>query len=281
MTLLVFGQSGQVARELALLVPEAVFLSRAQADLSRPADCAAAIAAHRPRAVINAAAWTAVDAAETEEGAATIVNAEAPGAMARESARLGIPFLTISTDYVFDGSGDQPWTPDAAPAPINAYGRSKLAGERAVQAAGGHGAILRTSWVFSADGANFLTTMLRLSQTRDTLNVVADQIGGPTPASAIARAALKITDAMGQGHKGGVWHISGRPDVSWAEFARWIFHCAGRDVTVHPIASADWPTPARRPANSRLDCTTLARDFALGRPDWKAEVRAITRRILA
>jgi len=281
MTLLVFGQSGQVARELALLVPEAVFLSRAQADLARPADCAAAIGAHRPRAVINAAAWTAVDAAETAEAEATVVNADAPGAMAREAARLGIPFLTISTDYVFDGSGAQPWTPDAPPAPINAYGRSKLAGERAVQQAGGQGAILRTSWVFSAAGANFLTTMLRLSETRNSLNVVADQIGGPTPASAIARAALKITDAMAQGHPGGIWHIAGRPDVSWADFARWIFHCAGRDVTVNPIATSDWPTPARRPANSRLDCTTLARDFALGRPDWKAEVRAITRRILA
>lgn len=279
--ILVFGQSGQVAQALARLAPEAVFLSRAEADLADPKACAAAITAHRPRAVINAAAWTAVDAAETDEAAATLVNGDAPGAMARECARLGVPFLTFSTDYVFDGSGDAPWTPDAPPAPVNAYGRSKLAGERAVQAAGGRAAILRASWVFSSDGANFLKTMLRLSETRDALSVVGDQIGGPTPASAIARAALKITDAMVRGHDGGTWHIAGRPFASWADFARWIFHCAGRKVEVTAIPSSDWPTPARRPLNSRLDCTTLARDFALGQPDWKAEARADIRRLLA
>lgn len=279
--MLIFGQSGQVAQALARLAPDATFLSRAGADLSDPAACAAAIRAHAPKAVINAAAWTAVDAAEAEEAAATVVNAAAPGAMARECAALQIPFLTISTDYVFDGSGDAPWPPDAPTAPINAYGRSKLAGEQAVQSAGGQAAILRTSWVFSADGANFLKTMLRLSETRDALDVVGDQIGGPTPAEAIARAALKITGAMLQGHPGGVWHIAGRPYASWAEFAEWIFTCAGREVTVNPIPTTAWPTPARRPLNSRLDCTTLARDFAIGQPDWKAEARADIRRLLA
>lgn len=279
--MLVFGQSGQVAQALARLAPDALFLPRAAADLSDPAACAAAIRAHAPKAVINAAAWTAVDAAEAEEAAATVVNAAAPGAMARECAALKIPFLTLSTDYVFDGSGDTPWTPDAPTAPVNAYGRSKLAGEQAVRAAGGTAAILRTSWVFSADGANFLKTMLRLSETRDALDVVGDQIGGPTPAEAIARAALKITGAMLQGHPGGIWHIAGRPYASWAEFAEWIFACAGREVTVNPIPTAAWPTPARRPRNSRLDCTTLARDFALGRPDWKAGARADIRRLLA
>ncbi|HHX90873.1 MAG TPA: dTDP-4-dehydrorhamnose reductase [Paracoccus sp.] len=279
--MLVFGQSGQVAQALARLAPDALFLPRAAADLSDPAACAAAIRTHAPKAVINAAAWTAVDAAEAEEAAATVVNADAPGAMARECAALKIPFLTFSTDYVFDGSGDTPWTPDAPTAPVNAYGRSKLAGEQAVRAAGGQAAILRTSWVFSADGANFLKTMLRLSETRDTLDVVGDQIGGPTPAEAIARAALKITLAMLQGHPGGIWHIAGRPYASWAEFAEWIFACAGRGVTVNPIPTAAWPTPARRPRNSRLDCTTLARDFALGQPDWKAEARADIRRLLA
>ena len=187
MTLLVFGQTGQVAQALASLAPEAVFLSRTQADLSDPEACAAAIRAHAPQAVINAAAWTAVDRAEAEEAAAHVVNAEAPGAMARACADLAIPFLHVSTDYVFDGSGDSPWQPGDATGPINAYGRSKLAGEEAIRAAGGPHAILRTSWVFSAEGANFVKTMLRLSETRDALGVVGDQIGGPTPASAIAR----------------------------------------------------------------------------------------------
>ena len=281
MTLLVFGRTGQVARALMRLAPEAVFLSRSDADLSDPEACAAAIRSHAPRAVINAAAWTAVDAAETEEAAATLVTGAAPGAMATACAALGIPFLTISTDYVFDGSGQTPWRPEDPTGPLNAYGRSKLAGERAVTAAGGTTAILRTSWVFSADGANFLRTMLRLSETRDALNIVGDQIGGPTPAASIARAALKITQALQDGHPGGIWHIAGAPYVSWAEFAAWIFACAGRDVQITPIPSADYPTPARRPLNSRLDCTTLLRDFALRAPDWKAETRADVKRLTA
>ena len=281
MSLLVFGRSGQVARALARLAPEAVFLSRADADLSDPAACAAAIRAHSPRAVINAAAWTAVDAAETQEEAATLVNGAAPGAMAQECAALGIPFLTISTDYVFDGSGEAPWRPEDPTGPLNAYGRSKLAGERAVTAAGGTTAILRTSWVFSAEGTNFLRTMLSLSKTRDALNIVGDQIGGPTPAASIARAALKITQALQDGHPGGTWHIAGRPFVSWADFAAWIFACAGREVQITPIPTADYPTPAARPLNSRLNCTTLARDFALRAPDWKAEARADVKRLIA
>lgn len=279
--LLVFGRTGQVASALTRHAPDATFLSRAEADLADPDACADAIRAKAPRAVINAAAWTAVDAAEANEGAATVVNGDAPGAMARACAALGIPFLTLSTDYVFNGTGDRPWAPADPTDPLNAYGRSKLAGERAVQAAGGSAAILRTSWVFSADGSNFLKTMLRLSETRDTLGVVDDQIGGPTPAEAIARAALKITLAMLDGHPGGIWHIAGAPYASWADFAAWIFRCADRQVTINRIASADWPTPAKRPLNSRLDCATLGRDFKLRAPDWKAEVRADVRRLMA
>ncbi|MCC0076854.1 MAG: dTDP-4-dehydrorhamnose reductase [Rhodobacter sp.] len=279
MTLLVFGKTGQVALALAQIASDAVFLGREAADLADPEACAAAIHSQRPAAVINAAAWTAVDQAEADEAGAQTVNARAPAAMARACAALGIPFLTISTDYVFDGSGERPWQPDDPVAPINAYGRSKQAGEDAVRAAGGRVAILRTSWVFSADGANFVKTMLRLSETRDQLSVVDDQIGGPTPAGAVARAALVITEAMIAGHPGGTWHIAGRPYVSWAEFARWIFRFAGREVTVTPIATADYPTPARRPLNSRLDCTTLLRDFTLAQPDWKAALGADIRRL--
>jgi dTDP-4-dehydrorhamnose reductase len=271
MRLLVFGKTGQVARELARRASGAMFLGRDAADLSDPAACAAAIAKAAPEAVINAAAYTAVDKAEAEEPAATLINGEAPGAMARECAARSIPFLQVSTDYVFDGSGSRPWRPDDAVAPLGAYGRSKLAGEQAVRAAGGPHAILRTSWVFSAHGANFVKTMLRLSESRDALNVVADQIGGPTPAGAIAAALLGMAEMLAADPgKAGTYHFSGAPDVSWADFAREIFAQAGRNVTVTDIPASAYPTPARRPANSRLDCTTLEQCFGIPRADWKA-----------
>lgn len=273
--LLVFGRTGQVACELARLAPEASFLGRDQADLADPAACAAAIVAQAPLAVINAAAWTAVDRAETEEAAAHVVNADAPGAMATASARLRIPFVHISTDYVFDGSGDRPWRSDDATGPLGAYGRTKLAGEEAVRAAGGVHAILRTSWVFSAHGANFVKTMLRLGRDRARLNVVADQTGGPTPAAAIAAACLTIAGQLqADPASGGTLHFSGAPDVSWADFARAIFARAGLPVEVDDIPTSAYPTPARRPANSRLDCSGLER-FGLTRPDWQAGLDAV------
>lgn len=273
--LLVFGRSGQVATELARLAPEAVFLGRDLADLSDPAACAAAIVARAPLAVINAAAWTAVDRAETEEAAARVVNADAPGAMAAACARLGIPFVHISTDYVFDGSGDRPWQTEDATGPLGAYGRTKLAGEAAVRAAGGVHAILRTSWVFSAHGANFVKTMLRLGRERARLTVVADQIGGPTPAADIAAACLTIASRLqADPISGGTLHFSGAPDVSWADFARAIVARSGLTVEVADIPTSAYPTPARRPANSRLDCSGLER-FGLTRPDWQAGLDAV------
>ncbi|SHH85953.1 dTDP-4-dehydrorhamnose reductase [Cognatishimia maritima] len=267
--ILVFGKTGQVATELQRQA-EVVALGRDQADLSDPAACAAVILERRPDAVINAAAYTAVDKAEDDEALATVINGEAPGAMAKACAELGIPFVHISTDYVFDGSGDQPWKATDPVAPINAYGRSKLAGEQAVQAAGGHYAILRTSWVFSAHGNNFVKTMLRLSETRDALSVVADQIGGPTPAADIAAACLEMARqlAAGQGASG-IYHYGGAPAVSWACFARETFERAGRPVTVTDIPSADYPTPAKRPFNSRMDGTGLMQDFKIEQPDWR------------
>lgn len=268
MTVLVFGQTGQVARELARRAPDAVHLGRGQADLSDPAACAAAIRAHAPDVVINAAAYTAVDRAETDEAAALQVNGAAPGAMAQACADLGIPFLHVSTDYVFDGSGTAPWKPEDPVAPLGAYGRSKLAGEQAVRAAGGRHVILRTSWVFSAHGANFVKTMLRLGADRPALRVVADQIGGPTPAGGIAGALLTMADALRQGAAGGTYHYAGAPDTSWACFARETFAQAGLAVTVEDIPTEAYPTPARRPLNSRLDCATLA-DFGITRPDWQ------------
>ena len=279
MKLLVFGKTGQVARELSRIAPDATFLGRDQADLTDPAACAAAIAATDADAVINAAAWTAVDRAEAEETAATMVNGDAPTAMAQAAARKGTPFLHISTDYVFDGAGDQPFAPDHPTAPQNAYGRSKLAGEIGVRAAGGPHLILRTSWVVSAHGTNFVKTMLRLGHERESLNVVADQIGGPTPAAAIARALLIIAEALRDGVPGGTHHFAGAPATSWADFARAIMAQAGLACRIEDIPSSAYPTPARRPLNSRLDCTSLQAAYRIAPPDWRGGLADIVKEL--
>jgi dTDP-4-dehydrorhamnose reductase len=280
MRLLVFGQTGQVAAELARRLPAGVtadFLGRDRADLMDPAACAAAVMAAEADAVINAAAWTAVDRAETEEPAATVVNGDAPGAMARAAAARGLPFLHISTDYVFDGAGTTPFTPDHPTAPLGAYGRSKRAGEVAVRAAAGPHLILRTSWVVSAHGTNFVKTMLRLGAERPALRVLADQIGGLTPAAAIADALLTCARAMAAGAPGGTHHFSGTPDASWADIARAIMARAHLPCAIEDIPSSAYPTPARRPANSRMDCTALQTAFGIPRPDWQAGLDAILR----
>jgi dTDP-4-dehydrorhamnose reductase len=282
MRLLVFGETGQLARELARRCPpgmEARFLGRAEADLSEPSACAAAIMNREVEVVINAAAWTAVDLAEAEEAAATVANGTAPGAMAGACAAKNIPFLHLSTDYVFDGAGDAPFAPGHAPVPLNAYGRSKLAGEVAIQASGARHVILRTSWVFSSFGNNFLTTMLRLGRERESLRVVSDQVGAPTPAAALADALYTAARAMARGHPGGTHHFSGAPDVSWADFARAIMAAAGLSCRIEDIATADYPTAARRPLNSRLDCSTFTRDFGIRRPDWRKALTDILKEL--
>lgn len=279
MKVLVFGRTGQVATELQRQLPQAVFLGRERADLADPAACAAAIRDSDAAAVINAAAWTAVDKAEAEEAAATVVNGEAPAAMARAAAQKRIPFLHVSTDYVFSGAGTAPWVETDPVAPQNAYGRSKLAGEQGVRAAGGAAAILRTSWVFSAHGANFVKTMLRLSESRDALNVVEDQIGGPTPAADIAAALVVMARKMIAGQPGGTYHFGGSPWVSWADFAREIFALSGRKVAVTGIPTAAYPTPALRPLNSRMDCSALERDFGITAPDWQAGLSKVLKEL--
>jgi dTDP-4-dehydrorhamnose reductase len=276
--LLVFGATGQVATALRRLHGgdlAVTALSRAEADLNDPAACAARVAAAETDVVINAAAYTAVDRAEAEEAAATVINAAAPGAMARAAAARGLPFLHVSTDYVFDGSGSRPWREDDPVGPLGAYGRSKLAGERAVAEAGGPHAILRTSWVFSADGANFLRTMLRVGAERERLTVVDDQRGGPTPADDIAGALVAIARAFADGSgTTGVFHYSGAPTVSWAGFAREIFARSDwmKAPEVAPIRTEDWPTPAARPRNSALDCARIAAAYGIAQPDWRTGV---------
>lgn len=280
MRLLVFGQSGQVAQELARRLPQGVsarFLGRDQADLSDPVACGDAIGACD--AVINAAAYTAVDKAETDEAAAHTINAAAPAAMAARCAVLGIPFLHLSTDYVFDGKGILPFASDHPTGPRNAYGRSKLAGEDGVRAAMGRHLILRTSWVVSAHGANFVKTMLRLGSSRDSLTVVADQVGGPTPAADIADAVLAAARAMVDGANGGTHHFAGAPDVSWADFARTIMAQADLACQIIDIPTSAYPTPAARPLNSRLDCSGFQAAFGVKRPDWRQGLSVILKEI--
>lgn len=278
--LLVFGATGQVARELRRLDGPLVrvrALGRDEADLGDPEACAAAIGGADADAVINAAAYTAVDRAETEEALARRVNAEAPGAMARAAAAAGLPFVHLSTDYVFDGAAGAPRAEDAPTGPLGAYGRSKLAGETAVAAAGGRFAILRTSWVFSAHGVNFVRTMLAAARTRDELRVVDDQRGGPTAAADIAAAAVAVAGALARGAgETGVFHYCGAPDVTWRGFAEEIFRQApwSPQPRIVPIATADWPTPARRPADSRLDCGRIARIYGIPQPDWRQSLGA-------
>jgi dTDP-4-dehydrorhamnose reductase len=275
MSILVIGKTGQVARELAKL-PDVICVGREEADLTAPEQVSHAIHAYTPSAVINAAAYTAVDRAEDEEALATLINGDAPGVMARDCAVLGIPFVHISTDYVLDGGGTRPWQPDDATGPLGAYGRSKLTGENKVRAAGGAYAILRTSWVVSAHGNNFAKTMLRLGAERDVLNIVADQIGGPTAAKDIARACHSMAQQLVESpDRAGTYHFAGGPDCSWADFARAIFDQAGLTCAVTDIPTSAYPTPAERPLNSRMDCTATETVFGIKRPDWQASLTDI------
>ncbi|MEM8868789.1 MAG: dTDP-4-dehydrorhamnose reductase [Pseudomonadota bacterium] len=275
MSILVFGKTGQVATELTRLIPDARYVGRDEVDLAKPSELTAFLKTNKAQVIINAAAYTAVDKAEGDRAVAMAVNGASVGTMAEHAAAQGIPFLHISTDYVFAGNGTAPWRPDDPTGPLGIYGKSKLAGEALILNAGGTAAILRTSWVFSAHGNNFVKTMLRLSETRDHLTIVADQIGGPTPAHAIAAALLTMARAMAAGQGGGTYHFAGEPQTSWADFAREIFRLAGRDVTVEDILTSAYPTPAARPLNSRLDCSSIRADFGITPPDWRAELKTV------
>ncbi|MDG1530741.1 MAG: dTDP-4-dehydrorhamnose reductase [Paracoccaceae bacterium] len=280
MSILVFGTTGQVSQELARRREGIIALGRDQADLSDPAACAKLITETDCHAVINAAAYTAVDKAESDEAMAALVNGAAPTAMATACAAKGIPFVHISTDYVFDGTGDQPWMVNDLTAPLGAYGRTKLTGEEGVRAAGGTYGILRTSWVFSAHGNNFVRTMRRLGAERDRLTIVADQIGGPTAAGDIADACLAMADQLlADSGKSGTYHFAGGPDVSWADFAREIFAQSNLTPEVVDIPTSDFPTPAARPANSRMDCSTLETVFGITRLDWRVSLADVIKEL--
>ena len=275
--ILVFGKTGQVATELQSY-KDVIALGRDQADLSNPSSCAEAIRQYKPRAVINAAAYTAVDKAKSEESLANTINGDAPGTIARTCADLNIPFVHISTDYVFDGFGTSPWSITDTPNPKNAYGRSKQKGEQAIKASGCVHAILRTSWVVSAHGNNFVKTMRRLSDTRDRITVVDDQIGGSTCAPDIAQTCLSIAEQLIQDpSKSGTYHYSGQPNVSWCEFANAIFEQMDCKTFANPISTTEYPTPTSRPLNSRLDCEAIQKTFGITRPFWRNGLEEILR----
>ncbi len=278
---LVFGRSGQVARELAGVAAgrAVVFAGRETLDLADPAGIDGLIARLAPSAVINAAAYTAVDRAEREADAAYAINRDAPAAMARACAARGLPFVHFSTDYVFDGALDRPYVETDPTGPTSVYGASKLAGEQVVTAAGGLAIILRTAWVYSAHGTNFVKAMLRLAADRDEVSVVVDQIGRPTWARDCARAALLAVDGLqGDPALAGLYHLSGAGDASWADLAAATFQESARrggpTARVRPITTDEYPTPAKRPANSRLDCGKIQAALPWTPPPWRESLAA-------
>jgi dTDP-4-dehydrorhamnose reductase len=290
MRVAVTGSKGQVATSLLERAGphlEVVALGRPAFDLTDRAAVLAGLEAARPDVIVNAAAYTAVDKAEAEEALALRVNGEGAGHVAEAAARLGVPLLHLSTDYVFDGALDRPYREDDPTGPSGAYGRSKLAGEKLVSARCQHSVILRTAWVYSPFGANFVRTMLRLNETRDEVGVVSDQRGNPTSALDIADSLIAIAARVKDDRSPalrGIFHMTGSGEGTWADFAEVVFREAEargrRSTRVKRIPTADYPTPARRPANSRLDNEKLARVYGFRLPDWRRSVEDCCARLL-
>ena len=288
MKILLLGKNGQVGWELQRsLAPlgEVLALDSKSAqycgDLTDLAGLAATVRAYAPDVIVNAAAYTAVDKAESEPEQAQRVNAEAVAVLAREAQQLGAWLVHYSTDYVFDGSGQAPWQETDTVGPLSVYGASKLAGEQAIQASGCKQLIFRTSWVYAARGNNFAKTMLRLAQERDSLSVIADQFGAPTSAELLADVtAHALRSAMAAPELGGLYHLAASGETSWHSYARFVLEqteAAGKLLKVAPaqitaIASSAYPTAAQRPLNSRLNTDKLQSAFALHLPDWQAGV---------
>ncbi|NVD37113.1 dTDP-4-dehydrorhamnose reductase [Marinobacter lutaoensis] len=280
MNILLLGKTGQVGFELhRLLAPLGTLVApdRKALDLSDEQAVSAYLADCRPDLIVNAAAWTAVDAAEEQTEAAMRLNRDLPAQLAAYAAAASCRLVHYSSDYVYPGTGTEPWTENSPTGPLNAYGRSKLAGDEAVMASGADCLIFRTSWVYSARGNNFMKTMLRLGQNRPQLQVVADQIGAPTPACLIAQVtALAVYGRLDRG----LYHLAARGETSWHGFAQEIFRQArafGQSLAVtpervDPIPTRDYPTPATRPLNSRLDVSKLERALKIRLPDWQPQL---------
>jgi dTDP-4-dehydrorhamnose reductase len=293
MRLLIAGWQGQVARALVELAPsaadvEAFAVGRPGLDLCNAATIKRAMTDFHPDVIINSAAYTAVDKAESEQEAAFALNRTGAGLLAEEAAKRGAAIIHISTDYVFDGRKSVPYVETDAVAPQNIYGQSKLQGEQAVRQMNPEHVIARTAWVYSATGSNFVKTMLRLAGERDSLRVVDDQIGNPTYAPHLAKALLEIARKVRHAPRDDQWgtyHLAGLGDVSWCGFAREVFRVSaelgGPSASVTPISTADYPTPAARPKNSRLDCSKAEQMFGVTLPDWREGVRECVTRLLA
>jgi len=282
MKILITGQHGQVSQALQQRLPplgELIVLGREQLDLTNVDRIRQQVRAHRPDLIINAAAHTAVDQAESEPEVAFAINAIAPGILAEEAKALGAPLIHYSTDYVFDGSKPAPYTEADTPSPLGVYGQSKLAGEQAIAAVGGEHLILRTSWVYSNHGKNFLLTMQRLLQEKPQMRIVADQIGAPTWAGTIADSTRALIEHWQAGAAGawGVYHLTAQGETSWFGFAEAIgehLRTTGKACSeLEPIPSSAYPTPAKRPLNSRLDCSRLQHQWHVAQPDWLDALR--------
>ena len=276
MRILLTGCAGQLGRELKrslACLGEVIACDRQEFDLADPDALRDAVRDAAPAVIVNAAAHTAVDKAESEPELAMAINAIAPGVLAEEAKRLGALLIHYSTDYVFDGTKPAPYTEDDSPAPLSVYGRSKREGELAIAAADGRHLIFRTSWVYGLHGANFMKTMLRLGKERDELRVVGDQIGAPTWSRHLADVTALVLAR--KDIPNGLYHLAAAGETSWHGYAEAIFYEAQRvglmdkSPVVHRITSADYPLPAARPANSRLDCSRFRRDFDLTLPDWR------------
>jgi dTDP-4-dehydrorhamnose reductase len=290
MRLLVTGREGQVARSLLERRREAgvevITLARPELDLAEPESVRRAIDAVEADVVVSAAAYTAVDQAEDEPALAHAVNAEGAGAVAAAAAARGLPVIHLSTDYVFSGAGDRPYAEADAPDPQGAYGRSKRAGERAVAAANPHHVILRTAWVYSPFGKNFVRTMLRLAAERDEIAVVSDQWGNPTSALDIADGIVHVARRLAADPAAapfGLYHLAGTGATNWSGFAEAVMQASaaagGPSARIRPIATADYPTKARRPLNSRLSTERLAAAYGWRAPEWRASLTDVVQRL--
>jgi len=294
MRMAVTGFHGQVVQSLIERAHKAIdvriiALGRPELDLQDFGTIGLALKSARPDVIVSAAAYTAVDRAESEQDVAMTVNGVAPGILATTAAELGVPLIHISTDYVFDGSKHEPYREEDAVNPLGVYGLSKLAGERAVRQATANHVILRTAWVYSPFGANFVRTMLRLANDRKELNVVGDQLGAPTNALDIADAVIEMARQMltcpDDMQKRGTFHLSGTGYTDWARFAETIFEISaalgGPQANVNRITTSEYPTPARRPANSRLNNDKLRRNFSIVTPEWRESLPHVVERLLA
>lgn len=292
MRMAVTGRDGQVVRSLveraAGTATEIITLARPEFDLTwGTGDIRAVLEAARPDVIVSAAAYTLVDRAESEPDVARAVNCEGPRAIAQAAAILGVPLIHLSTDYVFDGHSSAPYTENDPPNPMGVYGATKLAGEQAVLDSHTDSAVLRTAWVYSPFGSNFVKTMLRLAAERDEVSVVADQHGNPTSALDIADGILRVAANLRSDESfelRGVFHMAGQGDVSWADLAEAVFISAdeagGPTAHVRRIGSADYPTVAGRPLNSQLDCRKLERLHGVRLPDWRASSKEVVNRLV-